>query len=296
MLHPVIILGILLLLIFLAWLFGWYVWCLLFRWATYLSGYLSASTATAGTRPVRAYLSRKLPRTYSLLCNRLRPDRFSGLPLSLLLLIAGYIAILLSGIVEEIVEAEEISALDSRISELLEPLRDPVIVEIFRWITGFGDLPALISVAVVASAFLWIEGKHNSITGLWISVIGANITTYLGKYGFDRDRPDFVTDITVHTASFPSGHATASVAVFGYIAYTIIRDLPATRQRYEVIFWSLILIALIGFSRIFLNVHHSSDVAAGFLVGSLWLLIGIMVSEYLQSLPHGHGKTGHLRN
>ena len=38
-------------------------------------------------------------------------------------------------------------------------------------------------------------------------------------------------------------------------------------------FWTALLIATIGFSRIFLSVHYLSDVTSGFLVGGFWLLI-----------------------
>ena len=47
-------------------------------------------------------------------------------------------------------------------------------------------------------------------------------------------------------------------------------------------FWSLVLIALVSFSRIFLGVHFASDVAAGLLVGSFWLLVAFTLAEYLR--------------
>ena len=47
-----------------------------------------------------------------------------------------------------------------------------------------------------------------------------------------------------------------------------------------MIFWSGALILLIGFSRVFLSVHYASDVAGGFLVGSIWLLAGIALNEW----------------
>ncbi|MBV8091737.1 MAG: phosphatase PAP2 family protein [Acetobacteraceae bacterium] len=63
------------------------------------------------------------------------------------------------------------------------------------------------------------------------------------------------------------------------MAYTVARDLPNLRQRFEICFWSAVLIGLVGCSRIFLGAHFLSDVVAGFLVGGAWLLLGIILAE-----------------
>ena len=70
------------------------------------------------------------------------------------------------------------------------------------------------------------------------------------------------------------------MAVYGFIAYIISRDLMTTRQRFEMIYWTAVLICLIGFSRMLLGVHYASDVAAGFLVGGFWLLLGFALAEH----------------
>jgi len=58
----------------------------------------------------------------------------------------------------------------------------------------------------------------------------------------------------------------------------IARDLPRSRQRFEVAFWAAMIIGLICFSRVFLSLHVS-DIAAGLLVGTFWLLVGFAVAE-----------------
>jgi undecaprenyl-diphosphatase len=70
------------------------------------------------------------------------------------------------------------------------------------------------------------------------------------------------------------------MAVFGFLAYALARDLDRPRQRFEVVFWTAVLIALVGFSRVFLGVHFLSDVASGFLVGGFWLLVGFTLVEW----------------
>jgi membrane-associated phospholipid phosphatase len=105
-------------------------------------------------------------------------------------------------------------------------------------------------------------------------------TTSVGKLLIGRHRPEITIDVTVVSSSFPSGHATAAMAVYGFIAYAIARVLPGVPERFEVAYWTAVLILLIGFSRIFLGVHYLTDVIGGFLVGGFWLLIGFTIAEW----------------
>ena len=114
---------------------------------------------------------------------------------------------------------------------------------------------------------------------LWITFVGAQATTWAGKYAIDRTRPVFLDAVTEASPSFPSGHATASTALVGFLADVIARDLPSSRQRFEVAFWAAAVIGLICFSRMFLSLHYFSDIAAGLLVGAFWLLVGFTAAE-----------------
>jgi membrane-associated phospholipid phosphatase len=70
------------------------------------------------------------------------------------------------------------------------------------------------------------------------------------------------------------------MAVYGFLAFAIARDLPTVRQRFEVAYWTAVLIGMIGLSRIVLGVHFVTDVTGGFLVGAFWLLIGFTIAEW----------------
>jgi membrane-associated phospholipid phosphatase len=234
------------------------------------------------THPLRATLERRLPRSYGFLMARLTPQRFDGLPLTLVAVAALYLAFLLGGLIEEVVEAEEIVRFDAAVGHVFDPYRTPFLVALFSWTTDLGAMPALVLVSVVSTGFLWTLYRAFLILPLWVTILGAHATTWIGKFGFDRDRPEFQTMVTALSPSFPSAHATGSMAVLGFTAYLITRDLRRPRERFEVIFWTGILIAMISFSRIFLAVHHASDVAAGLLVGGFWLLVGIAIAEQLR--------------
>ena len=77
--------------------------------------------------------------------------------------------------------------------------------------------------------------------------------------------------------SFPSGHSMASVAFYGFIIYLI---LSSNMNKYlKIVFSSflVILIVVIGFSRVYLGVHNASDVIAGYAISTGLLLADIMI-------------------
>lgn len=233
-------------------------------------------------RSVLAFLKGGHARTYKLLAARLTPLSFIGLPLTLTSLAALYAAALLGGLIDDLRETEGLVRLDQSVNAFFTPYRTPSLIDTFNWITALGAGPAITGMATVASALLWSQGMARLLLPLWITFLGAQGTTWAGKYAIGRARPAFLDAVTATTPSFPSGHATASTALIGFLAYVIARRLPGIRARYEVVFWSTAIIGLICFSRIFLSLHYLSDVAAGLLVGVFWLLVGFSVAEFVR--------------
>ncbi len=257
------------------------------------AGYGRLSQSTLAERfALRAWFRERFPRTYGVIAARLDPRSFTGLPLTLFVVAGFYLLVLLGGLVEAVLEAEEAQTFDQAIADFIAPYRHWFLIALFLWLTELASMPTLSAVAIVASGFLWARGPRAYIPAVWLSVLGSQITTYSGKYVFARERPEFVLDVTAYTPAFPSGHATGAMAVYGIIAYAILRELPWPRGRFEIAFWTTILIVLIGFSRIFLGVHFTTDVAAGFLVGGFWLMAGIALAEMsrrkIPSIASGH--------
>jgi undecaprenyl-diphosphatase len=80
--------------------------------------------------------------------------------------------------------------------------------------------------------------------------------------------------------SFPSGHATQYTIFLGLLAYLARRRMPAGWARRAVITGCLIIIALVGPSRIYLGQHWPSDVLAGYLLGGGLVSMIVAVSEW----------------
>jgi len=98
---------------------------------------------------------------------------------------------------------------------------------------------------------------------------------FLLKHLFGRLRPDIPLIKEAKGLSFPSGHAFMSVTFYGLLVYIVWQTVKPTWLRWTLAFLLLMLILVIGFTRIYLRVHYPSDVFAGFATGFLWLVISI---------------------
>lgn len=258
---------------------AWFSVGIVIRSARRLSPGLLSMTRWASTHPFQTHLTSRYPRLSGFLRARLDPGRFSALPLTLMSIAALYLVVLLGGLVEDLLSYEGIVRFDIAINTFFAPYRVQPLITVFLWITTLGTGAAITAVAMTATGFLWADRRASLIPPLWVTLIGAEATTWAGKYVVGRPRPQFIEAASAASPSFPSGHATASMAVYGFLAYAIARELPRLRQRFEIAFWAVILIATIGFSRIFLSLHYTTDVLSGFLVGGFWLLVGFAAAE-----------------
>lgn len=221
------------------------------------------------------------PRLGSWLRARFDVQRFTGLPLTALVLLGGHLAGIGGELVEELLEDSELQRLDERMHFGLEWMREERFVALFAWLTAFGSPQSLSVAGLATAAFLLALRRHGPLVGLVVSVAGSQIATLLGKYIIDRPRPEVVTFIEAATPSFPSGHSTGAMAVYGFIAYAAARSTTDARLRLEIVLAAAMLVFLVAMSRVVVGVHYPSDVVAGLINGAFWVVAGIAVAEWL---------------
>jgi membrane-associated phospholipid phosphatase len=270
-------LPLLVLILIAGWLFAIVLRELARRFGGGLVGRASTLWRAGWKRPGTA-LRGRAPRLTDFLERRFDPSRSDGLIVTMMVIAAIYAASLAAGLVEELMEVHELEALDKRLFAVTEQWSTPAIVAVFRWITGFGNVQTLLAVVIVTTGFLLAHGPRAFLLPSWVAFLGSEITTWSGKFALNRARPEFLYDVTASSPSFPSGHAANALAVYGIVAYVIARDLGPTRALH-VYYWTLVGVLLIGLSRVMLHVHYPSDVLAGFLVGTFWLLLAIIIAE-----------------
>jgi undecaprenyl-diphosphatase len=106
------------------------------------------------------------------------------------------------------------------------------------------------------------------------SVIGASLLNVGMKSLFHRARPEIVPHLTeAFNASFPSGHAMSSAAIYLTIGITLAGAQPRLVGRLYIMGLAVALVVMIGASRVYLGVHWPSDVLAGWALGGAWALL-----------------------
>ncbi|MGE4560995.1 MAG: VTT domain-containing protein, partial [Desulfobulbus sp.] len=220
------------------------------------------------------------PHILRFIADRIDCSHFYGLPLTLLTLAFVSVLALFAGIVEDVVTSDPIVAFDQATAQLIAAFRAPAVLPPFLWMTSLGEPPVVGSLFAVACLLLWLVNRRYAAAGLLVSSLGAAVFCLLGKLAFHRSRP-LEAVLAESSYSFPSGHATMSVAFYGFLGYLLIRSIDRWNVRVNLFFASGLLILLIGLSRIVLGVHYLSDVWAGYLAGALWLIVGISLTEWL---------------
>jgi membrane protein DedA with SNARE-associated domain/membrane-associated phospholipid phosphatase len=208
---------------------------------------------------------------------RLDRHAFSGLTLSLLTVVFVYIGAVWLDSVFEFLLGDPLLGLDTRLSELIHHFQSPGPIRVASFITAIGGWQVVLPVMVAALIWLMTEGRRALAVGLAVSVAGNTITVAVLKLAFGRPRSPLGV-FAETSGSFPSGHAAASVAAYGMLMYVVWR---AGRLRAETALLLAGLMAFaIGVSRIYLIEHYLSDVLNGWLVGALWVTVGIAISEW----------------
>ncbi len=184
--------------------------------------------------------------------------------------------ILVIEIVEDVLD-EEIQRLDIFGYNLISNyLISDNITPIVKGITQLGGAIFLISLSVI----LFIVIKNKKIGGLIFANLGVVvILNQLLKHIIQRPRPTDFRIIEESGYSFPSGHSMVSAAFYGYLIYLVYKNVKNKYLKWTLITVLSILIILIGTSRIYLGVHYTSDVIAGFLISLSYLVMFTSITE-----------------
>lgn len=150
----------------------------------------------------------------------------------------------------------------------------PELITLFAWVTSWGNSATIIALCALASAGLAAQRRWGAALILDAGLTAAWITMALLKLWFGRSRPLGEHLVYAGGYSFPSGHAMLSMVLYGFLGYLLSCRLSGW-MRWAVRASAGLMILMIGFSRIYLNVHYSSDVIAGFIIGSIFLLLMI---------------------
>ena len=138
---------------------------------------------------------------------------------------------------------------------------------------------------LLAPFLIWylIKNKHYiELLALLIAILGSYGLNATLKHYYERIRPEAYFLVEQGGFSFPSGHAMIAMSFYGMATYLVVRNKKWSIKKISIWILTIVFIALMGFSRIYLGVHWPTDVIAGFGAGFIWLyfcIVGVEVAH-----------------
>ncbi|HKZ34911.1 MAG TPA: phosphatase PAP2 family protein, partial [Patescibacteria group bacterium] len=167
---------------------------------------------------------------------------------------------------------------DQLLSHLVYSFRHPALTKVMLFITELGSEYVLIVAALIGILLVWKKHQREA-TFLSLVLIMGFILNLLLKTLFQLPRPDIDPLILETSYSFPSGHAMNSFVFYAILAYFTYHFSRSTMLSITTGAFAVLLITLIGFSRIYLGVHYPSDVLAGFIAGFWWFITAVLLNK-----------------
>ena len=190
-------------------------------------------------------------------------------------LLAAGAVVLFFELADEIGVDESLAAFDVALSAALREHVSHATLRTFAFITHLGDFEFLAGLAALVWAALLVARRWLLANAWLVATVSGGLLNRLLKAIFERSRPVHDHGLVAETSwSFPSGHASGSMLIYGLLCYLVVRHTPSV-WHIPVALVSLALIVFVGSSRVLLQVHYLSDVLAGYVSAAAWVTICI---------------------
>lgn len=159
--------------------------------------------------------------------------------------------------------------LDLALLQVAHRLQGPGADAFFLLVSALGHEWGVIPLDVLLVIGLACGRRWRASAFVLLVTAGSGLLNALSKGLFMRERPQLWPRLAeVHGWSFPSGHAMGSATL---MLLLVLWAWPG-RLRYPVLFAALLFSAVVGGSRVYLGVHWPSDVVAGWLLATAWVM------------------------
>ncbi|MEO6294257.1 MAG: phosphatase PAP2 family protein [Candidatus Limnocylindria bacterium] len=172
---------------------------------------------------------------------------------------------------------------------IIQAVRAPALQGILAPLGIITELGSTWAITVIAAVTflvgvaigLWRHGLIGAVTIGLASIANSSL-----KLAIARERPELLEPIIVERGfSFPSGHSALGMVAYGVLAVLVSRSRLPLDVRRAVITGLMVLIGLIGISRIWLGVHYPTDVLAGWTAGGVVVLAYAALTRRVSPAP-----------
>jgi len=162
-------------------------------------------------------------------------------------------------------------AFDNTIRTAIRQMRSPMWATLFLTVTKLGSTIYLAIIGTVAGIVFIFMRWIRPLFPLILVMCGQAVLDHGFKWLIARPRPPALINYpTVESFSFPSGHAIASLCLYITIAWIVTTQIENSAVKIGIWIFAVVLVFLIGMSRVYIGVHYPTDVIAGFIAAGIW--------------------------
>ena len=186
------------------------------------------------------------------------------------LLVATTALFVFGWLAEEMLEGDT-RQFDAFVRTAVHQFSTPAFTRVMQVFSFLGSVAAVTTMSLVAVCVSLYFRHTRTAALLVVTMLGVAVLDVTLKHAFHRPRPAPFFGAAPNSYSFPSGHALGSFCFYGMLA-AILAPLARGRvAKFGIWMAAVVLIGMIGISRIYLGVHYPSDVFAGYCAAIVWV-------------------------
>ncbi|MFT5642970.1 MAG: membrane-associated phospholipid phosphatase [Janthinobacterium sp.] len=176
-----------------------------------------------------------------------------------------------------------IEMLDRHVAQFLQGHATDTLTRLMLIFTHVHGIAGIGALGLLLGVWFWRKKAHDWLLMAVVAIPGGMLLNALLKQVFMRARPASEDAIlTLASYSFPSGHTAAATLLYGIFAAYLMSMTRSKWTRMGIVAVALLMVLLVGASRIYLGVHYFSDVLAAVAESCGWLAICITASSTLR--------------
>lgn len=180
-----------------------------------------------------------------------------------------------------LIKTNNIEHFDHAIITFVQNFETSTLTNLMLFFTDVGSGSSIHIFAFIIFIIFYFFLKYRVELLLFIIVLLSSHYLFRAlKHMFQRSRPDLHRLVEIGGYSFPSGHATNAICIYGILTFVLWRHIPSFAGRFLLLSISTFMILAIGISRVYLGVHYPSDVLAGYFAGGCLLTIVIWIYHF----------------
>jgi membrane protein DedA with SNARE-associated domain/membrane-associated phospholipid phosphatase len=265
---------------------GW-----LWRWLVRHEDEVMQYCQTIAEHPRVLAMRRRFAPQWEFLINRLSPQGYLGLHLTIGLSLLIAVSWLFGGIAEDVVNGDPLIIIDKNVAEWLYERTTPGMTSLMQLITDLGSTYWVSGIAVLTAIVLWWKRFWYRLLALMLVVPGGMVMDILLKMAVHRNRPSLNGSASLFQGySFPSGHTMAATLLYGVLVLFAVIALKRWRWRVLTVIIAIFTVLLVGFSRMYLGAHYLSDVLGAAAAGLAWLVLCLTAVDTLRRYRDHRGE------